>query len=146
MIRCAFIALFSLLQIPTPVEAGRRDIVSGPVQVRVLRVIDGDTFVAEAHMWPGQHIQVSVRLRGIDAPEMRSKCPAERNAARKARDALTSLLEAGEVSISAISGGKYYGRVLADVRTSDGLDIGRRLLETRLVAAYGGGRRISLYC
>ncbi len=146
MIRYAFIALFSLLQIPTTAEAGRRDLVSGPVEVRVLRVIDGDTFVAEAHMWPGQHVQVSVRLRGIDAPEMRSRCPAERYAARKARDALATLLEAGVVSISAISGGKYYGRVLADVRTSDGLDVGKRLLDTRLVAAYGGGRRMALFC
>ncbi len=126
--------------------AARRDMISGPVEARVLRVIDGDTFVAEAHVWPGQRITVGVRIRGVDAPEMRSRCAAEKAAAREARIALERLLAEGSVWISDISGGKYYGRVLADVATEPGGDVASRLLDARLVAAYGGGRRVSFVC
>src|SRR6185312_332928 len=38
----------------------------------VLRVIDGDTFEARVHVWPGLDITTKVRLRGVDAPEMRA--------------------------------------------------------------------------
>nr|WP_255606398.1 thermonuclease family protein [Nitratireductor rhodophyticola] len=126
--------------------AARREVISGPVEARVLRVIDGDTFVAEAHVWPGQRIRVSVRIRGVDAPELRSRCAAEKAAARKARAVLDRLLAEGSVWISDISGGKYYGRVLADVTTEPGGDVASRLLDARLVAAYGGGRRVSFVC
>ena len=40
-------------------------IVKGPVEARVLRIIDGDTIVVRARIWPGQHIKVSVRLAGL---------------------------------------------------------------------------------
>ncbi|WP_292898029.1 MULTISPECIES: thermonuclease family protein [unclassified Nitratireductor] len=127
-------------------HAARRETISGPVEARVVRVIDGDTFVAEAHVWPGQRITVSVRIRGVDAPEMRSRCAVEKAAAREARVALERLLAEGTVWISDISGGKYYGRVLADVVTEPGGDVASRLLDARLVAAYGGGRRVSFVC
>jgi hypothetical protein len=47
----------------------------------VLRVIDGDTFEARVHVWPGLDITTKIRLRGIDAPELRAKCAAERTMA-----------------------------------------------------------------
>src|SRR5262249_6058564 len=44
----------------------------------VLRVIDGDTFEAQVHVWPGMEITTKVRLRDIDAPELRAHCSQER--------------------------------------------------------------------
>ncbi|WP_048644819.1 thermonuclease family protein [Nitratireductor soli] len=129
-----------------PAAAGRRETIAGPVEARVLKVIDGDTFLAEALVWPGQIITINVRVRGVDAPEMRSRCRAEKIAALQARDALESLLRSGHVSISAISGGKYYGRVLADVRSSEGIDVSAHLLGATLVRAYAGGRRVPFAC
>ncbi|WP_265516336.1 thermonuclease family protein [Nitratireductor luteus] len=116
-------------------------VVGGPVAAEVLRVLDGDTFVAEALIWPRQKITVSVRLRGIDAPEIRSRCLAEKAAGIAAREALATLLGRQGVTISNIGGGKYYGRVMADAHTADGLDIAETLLRQRLVQAYDGGRR-----
>ncbi len=142
----ATLVLAVLLSAQPAAVAARREMISGPVEARVVRVIDGDTFVAEAHVWPGQRITVSVRIRGVDAPEMRSRCAAEKAAARKARAVLDRLLAEGSVWISDISGGKYYGRVLADVTTEPGGDVASRLLDARLVAAYGGGRRVSFVC
>lgn len=42
----------------------------------VVQVIDGDTFEARVHLWPGLNVTTRVRLRGIDAPELESALPA----------------------------------------------------------------------
>ncbi|MDZ5699301.1 thermonuclease family protein [Chelativorans sp. M5D2P16] len=130
----------SLLPVP-PASAG--ETLRGPVEARVLRVIDGDTFVAEARIWPGQTVTVNVRLRGIDAPEIRTRCAVEKAAGLRSRDALERLIGGATVEIRNITGGKYYGRVLADVTTSQGESVGARLLERSLARAYEGGRRRS---
>jgi micrococcal nuclease len=113
----------------------------GPVEAVVVEVLDGDTFLAEALVWPGHTVRVNVRIRGIDAPEMKARCGAERAAAEKAREALTSLFGADRIAISNISGAKYYGRVLADVTTAGGQAVASVLLGEKLVRPYGGGRR-----
>ena len=123
------------------VPAAARETIAGPVEAEVVRVIDGDTFVATAHVWPGEVITVAVRVRGIDAPELHSHCAAERQAALEARDALQGMLTGGPVTISNIGGGKYYGRVLADVTDRDGHAIAPVMLERKLARAYGGGHR-----
>lgn len=113
----------------------------GPVRASVVRILDGDTFRALAHVWPGQTISIDIRIRGIDAPEKRARCEVERTKARAASDALETLVSAGDVKISNIAGAKYHGRVLADVATSDGTDLATALLSYGLVRPYGGGRR-----
>lgn len=124
--------------------ADARDEISGPVTATVVRVIDGDTFIADAHVWPGETVRVSIRIRGIDAPELHSRCSRERHAAAAARDALSALLDRQKVKITNIGGGKYYGRILADVQTGDG-EIAPALLSRALVRRYSGGRR-QPYC
>ena len=79
----------------------------GPVEATVLEVLDGDTFLAEALVWPGHAVRVNVRIRGIDAPEMKARCRAERAAAERARDALAVLFGDGPVAMSIIAGAKY---------------------------------------
>jgi endonuclease YncB( thermonuclease family) len=123
----------------TPAAAAK--LFRGPVEAVVVEVLDGDTFLAEAFVWPGHTVRVNVRIRGIDAPEMKARCEAERVAALKAREALASLFGEGPVAISNISGAKYYGRVLADVTTSDGNAVASVLLGESLVRPYDGGRR-----
>jgi endonuclease YncB( thermonuclease family) len=113
----------------------------GPVQATVVEVLDGDTFLAEASVWPGQTIRVNIRIRGIDAPELKARCDSERAAALRAREALVALFGDKTVAISNIAGAKYYGRVLADVTTSDGSPVASILLGERLVRRYSGGRR-----
>ncbi|HEU4804533.1 MAG TPA: thermonuclease family protein [Nitrobacter sp.] len=123
--------------------AGKADLFPGPVQARVLDVLDGDTFTAEALVWPGHSVRVNIRIRGIDAPEMKSRCEHERVAARRAREALAEIIGAGGISISNIGGAKYYGRVLADVATGQGEGVALLLLERSLVRGYDGGKRAS---
>ncbi len=115
--------------------------IAGPVQARVVKVLDGDSFSVDALVWPGTSVSVSIRVRGVDAPELRSKCPHERWLARQSREGLTERLAMQDVSLHNIDGDKYYGRVLADVKLADGSDLAQVLLANRMVRPYGGQRR-----
>ncbi|WP_210209465.1 hypothetical protein [Notoacmeibacter ruber] len=57
------------LLLPAAATAG--DIVSGPVAASVVNVIDGDSFTADALVWPGMRLRYTVRVKGIDTPETR---------------------------------------------------------------------------
>lgn len=109
----------------------------------VVRVIDGDTFDARVRVWPGMEAVTRVRLRGIDAPEMKARCEAERDKAVAARDALARMLAAGAVGITNVGQDKYGGRVDADVRARDTANVGEALVGLGLARRYDGGRRAS---
>lgn len=115
----------------------------GGQPAEVLRVLDGDTFEARVRIWPGMDVTTKVRLRGIDAPEMRSRCDAERDKAIAARDALTRMLGEGSVAVTRVGQDKYGGRVDADVSTARTPDVGAALLDGGFARAYSGGRRES---
>jgi endonuclease YncB( thermonuclease family) len=108
----------------------------------VLRVIDGDTFEARVHVWPGLDITTKIRLRGIDAPELKARCPAERAMAEAARDALAGMLAEGQVGISAVTPDKYGGRVVADAATRSVASVSAELQAKGLARGYRGGRRL----
>lgn len=124
--------------VPTP----SADLRSGH-PAEVLRVHDGDTFEARVRIWPGMEVTTKVRLRGIDAPEMRGKCETERSKALAARDMLAHLLAEGHVGVARIGQDKYGGRVDADVSTARTPDIAQALLVRGLARRYNGGRRES---
>lgn len=107
----------------------------------LLRVIDGDTFEARVHPWPGLDVTTRVRLRGIDAPELKARCATEQAAAQAARDALAGLLAQGGIGVSEIGIDKYGGRVLARVSTQATADVSDALLQAGAARRYNGGRR-----
>ena len=115
--------------------------IAGPVAARVIKVRDGDTVEVEAYIWPQQSVTVAVRLRNVDAPELKGQCEAERASALQARERFAALVGEGPVELRRISGDKYFGRVLADLASATEPDIARRLLREGLVDAYDGGRR-----
>jgi endonuclease YncB( thermonuclease family) len=107
----------------------------------VLRVLDGDTFEAKVHLWPGLDVTTRVRLRGIDAPELKARCGDERVKAEAAREALRSILDQGEVGISHVTLDKYGGRVVADASTRATPDVSSALLSVGAARRYSGGHR-----
>ena len=109
----------------------------------LLRVIDGDTFEARVRIWPGMDVTTKVRLRGIDAPEMRARCEDERVKAVAAREALTRMLEQGGIGITGVGQDKYGGRVDADVSTAGTADVAAAMLDGGFARRYFGGRRAS---
>jgi endonuclease YncB( thermonuclease family) len=107
----------------------------------VLRVIDGDTFEARVHVWPGLDVNTKIRLRNIDAPELHARCADEAARAQAARTALETMLAAGPVTVSRIGIDKYGGRVDALAATRDTPDISTALLNGGFARSYDGGRR-----
>ncbi|WP_417414843.1 thermonuclease family protein [Hoeflea sp.] len=120
--------------------------VPGPVSAQIVRIIDGDTIEVDAHPWPGHAVRVSVRLRGIDTPERRSRCADQRAAALLARNELERLVTGfPTVELINVAGGKYYGRVLADIRAGT-RDVASAMLESGLARPYQGGKRHKPQC
>lgn len=108
--------------------------------VEVVRTIDGDTFVARIRKSNGRDLVVRVRLRGIDAPEMKASCQDELDKAEAAARALRDLLAQGGVTISNLGPDKY-GRVLADVATRRTANVSAALLAGGYARSYDGGHR-----
>jgi endonuclease YncB( thermonuclease family) len=82
-----------------------------------------------------------VRLRGVDAPELKAACPQELELAEAAGAALRGLLGEGGVTIYNIGPDKYNGRVVADVATRQTDSVSAALLAAGHARSYGGRHR-----
>jgi micrococcal nuclease len=99
------------------------------------RVIDGDTIEAP--------FGVKYRLLGFDTPEIfRSKCDAELELGRVAKERLEEILASGEVRVIESGRTDKYRRTLAHVEV-DGRDVGEILIGEGLARPYKGERRKS---
>jgi endonuclease YncB( thermonuclease family) len=107
----------------------------------VVRIIDGDTFVARMRTGPGGEVETRVRLRSIDAAELHARCSKELRLALAARTALQRLLADGRVTLSHVGPDKYPGRIDANVATRSTNDISAAMLSGGFARAYDGGRR-----
>ncbi len=109
----------------------------------VVGVYDGDTITVSIESWPriiGEAI--SVRVSGVDTPEIRGKCPEEKALARKARAYTRLVLTSGNsVELRNLRRDKYF-RLLADVCV-DGQALSAGLIENGLAHAYEGGTKRS---
>ena len=105
----------------------------------VLSVTDGDTFRARIPVWDNVEVVTAVRIRGIDTPEIKGKCPAEKAAALAAKARLAELLN-GPVQLLHVDPDKYSGRVDADV-TVNGQSVAAVLISEGLARPYTGGAR-----
>jgi endonuclease YncB( thermonuclease family) len=76
-----------------------------------VRIIDGDTFVADLKIWPGLTARETVRVWGINAPEMKG---ATRQAAEAAKQFAATWLAKGEFYIGACDRDAF-GRILSAV-------------------------------
>lgn len=107
---------------------------------------DGDTVrmdIPGLHPLIGQNI--SIRIRGIDTPEIRGKCSQEKVKAKKAKRRVRELLvNAKSIIVAQMSRGKYF-RIIATI-TADGVDIGRTLLKEKLAVQYFGGKKMARWC
>ena len=124
---------------PSPAWA---DTLPGPVPAEIVRVIDGDTVRVRATIWIDLRLDVLVRIRGIDAPELNGECREEREGAAAATAALAEILGAGPLKLTEIEEDKYFGRVVADIATGDVISVAAAMLETGLVRPYDGGTRL----
>ncbi|MCU0888593.1 MAG: thermonuclease family protein [Rubritepida sp.] len=117
----------SLLVGLSPGVSRAQEVLAGPVEATLLRVIDGDTLLVRARVWLDLEVITRVRLRDVNAPELRARSEDERARAQAARAFVATLTEGAVLRLSEIGQDKYGGRVVARV-TVDGADLGSALL------------------
>jgi micrococcal nuclease len=81
-----------------------------------------------------------VRLVNIDAPELHGQCPAEIQAAERAKLAALIAMETAVVRVTPEKARDKYGRTLARVAIN-GRDLGETLIAQNLARPYTGGQR-----
>lgn len=108
----------------------------------VTSIYDGDTFTVTFADCRQSLLcaRIPVRIDGIDAPEMRGKCPAEIERAKAAKQFLVARIRAGSlIELKGPVRDKYY-RVRASVWI-DGVDVGEAMIQMGLARRYDGLRR-----
>lgn len=108
----------------------------------VIKVYDGDTITIAARL-PGTQEPIyrfSVRLSGIDTPEIKSVREAEKSAAHRAQEALSQLILHKEVTLKNKQNEKY-GRILADVYLND-LHLNKWMLDQHYAVPYDGKTKV----
>lgn len=111
---------------------------------RVIKVYDGDTITIASKL-PGLKnspiYKFSVRLNGIDTPEMRGKNDDEKEMAHKARDALSERIFGKDVFLKNVQTEKY-GRLLCDVYLEKE-NLNQWMIEKRYAMPYDGGTKVN---
>jgi len=106
----------------------------------VIKVYDGDTLtIGWTHS--NRNVRSSLRIRGIDTPELRSKSEEEKQMASVARSRLEEATMKKVVTL--ISPGlDKYGRFLCDLSTEDITSISQYMLQAKDIChEYDGGKR-----
>lgn len=107
----------------------------------VVSIYDADTFRVNIKGYPaviGE--RMSIRVLGVDAPEIRGKCPKEKKLARLAKQFTVKHLRAAKViTLHGVMRGKYF-RLLAYV-DMDGEDLSTLLIRSGHARPYDGGKR-----
>ena len=114
----------------------------GSLKVKeVVNVYDGDSFrvnIKNVHPLIGDNI--GIRVYGIDTPEMRAKCPMEKQMAIKVRDYVRTILDrAKKVELRELRRDKYF-RINAVV-VVDGRSLAAILISNGMARQYFGGTK-----
>ena len=108
-----------------------------------IKVYDGDTITIAAKL-PFKNSPIyrfSVRLNGIDTPEIKGKTDDEKQCAILARDALKDLILGKRVELRNVQNEKY-GRILAEVYCDD-INLNEWMIAQRFAVKYDGGTKMS---
>lgn len=110
--------------------------------VKFIRCYDGDTCTFTIDGIPkvfGE--KISVRILGIDTPEIRGKCESEKLKARAAKKFINAFMHNGQhISLVNIERGKYF-RLLADIEV-DGVSVSELMVKNGHAREYDGGKRL----
>jgi endonuclease YncB( thermonuclease family) len=135
------IAITLFLLLASTALASSPKVYGDAVVTEVTSIYDGDTFRCNLEGYPpiaGERI--SIRINGIDTPEMRDSRPEIKTLARKAKQyAVKRLREGKQIILRSMQRGKYF-RIVADVYV-DGSSLGQELISAGLAKPYDGGKK-----
>ena len=107
---------------------------------KVIKVYDGDTITIATKLKGDECLyRFSVRLNGIDTPELKTKNTHEKEHAIVARDALHDKIFDKMVELKNVSMEKY-GRLLADVYF-EGVCLNSWMIDNNYAVAYDGNTK-----
>jgi micrococcal nuclease len=111
-------------------------------EARVIKVYDADTITIAAKLpyETSSLYRISVRLKGIDAPEIKGSSAEEKTMALEAKEFLISMVLNKTVRLENKENEKY-GRLLADVFLGN-IHINDLLLKERFAIPYDGGTKL----
>lgn len=110
------------------------------VTAKVVKVYDGDTCTCVFDTYGLGLYKHSVRLVGIDTPEIHGKSPEEKEAARKVRDFVRAKILGQIISLTCMGSDKY-GRVLGIITGPSGEVINEMLVSNGMALKYDGGKK-----
>ncbi len=129
-------AFVILLTSMTPVSAFGLSIELREYRDRVC--YDGDTCYIIIKALPEKLEKMSIRILGIDTPEIRGKCAKEKELALKARIFANKVFRsADKIEFKNLQWGKYGGRLLSDVYLDDKL-YSKMIIDKGLARSYDG--------
>lgn len=108
---------------------------------RIIKCYDGDTCTIVAKLHPEEPVyRFSLRLNGIDAPEIKSKNVNEKHAAKFVKNKLCEKILNKFVYLKNVNTDKY-GRILCDV-FYENENVNQWLIKKKYVVTYDGGKKI----
>ena len=137
------VLILSLFLFPAFAHAKSFGDYAGAVYVRNY---DGDTITFNL---PGLHPiigdEISIRINGIDTPEIRGKCEKEKYDAKETKEMVADVLkDAEQIVLKNMKRGKYF-RVAADVIV-DGDNLAYLLVKAGIAVRYDGGKKTHKWC
>ena len=139
---CVYVLTIScVLTAPANAQTAGEGTVVQAVSALVTDAYDGDTLTVEAALWPDLTWEGSVRVVGVDSPEIRGLCELEHAWAILARDYVRDLLIDETVFLTDVENDRYGGRVLAQVHLESGDNLADLLIANGLGRTYDGGAR-----
>ena len=113
-------------------------------QIRVLRVIDGDTIDAAVDLGFYTHRNIRVRLHGIDTPETRTRDAEEKKRGFAAKAVLVKMLNDADRVILKSHGIGKFGRCLGEIfveKNEQKISVADTLIAQGFAKEYHGGKR-----
>ena len=114
------------------------------IKAKVVSVYDGDTVTCIFLHGKKVPMKINVRIRGIDAPEMKSKNPLETKAAMVVKHIVSSMIKDEMVKLVIIKWDKYGGRIVGDIyykNKGNECSLSDFLLGAGLVKPYDGTKK-----
>ena len=134
-------ALCGVTSVYAQIDEGLEAYFEHTVVAIVTDAYDGDTLNVEANIWPDLAWIGSVRVIGVDTPEIAGECDREKRWAIASRNYVRNLLIDETVYLTGIENDRYGGRVLASLYLEDGRSLADLLIEGNYGRAYDGGER-----
>lgn len=112
----------------------------GPYDAQYVKNYDGDTATFVVHIFYDEFQPMQVRVVGIDNPEIRGKCRAEKHLALQAKEKAREILTSVEYVLVVVHHGEdNFGRPLVTIDV-DGEDFGELMIEEGLAKPWDYNR------